>query len=489
MTTISFTQGHIYPDSITRVGDKTYYMVRLHENGERRLVVQGAAEAFRGEPGSDGMLLCPLSPANAAALRQHLAWLNPVPLGNDASFGFGDRLGIATPGHIQALRATRPGNQSEPFSIAPVFAQQSVRENSRTGRSPQEVLDDAMWGVFQMGWCHPWGADADHVMDVPELSSFVQAGYSFFTLDPSKHVDGAAATDSINTLERKVTQLPWREWGVSDDTLYARYCEKPFNLNGFALHFDRTKLLRAIVKYGAALVHSVAVARELERQMSGRVFDLEVSVDESETPTSVYEHFFIANELREQGVRFTSLAPRFVGKFQKGVDYIGDPELFAKEFVPHVAVAQHFGHYRLSIHTGSDKFSIYQAIAEQSGGCVHVKTAGTSYLEALRVVALYAPELFGDILELSRSSFERDRATYSLDADVQRVPALHQVLQSDFPTLLDVFDARQVLHVAYGSVLQRYGKELMDFLQRHEADYMEGLSRHFERHLTPLISL
>ena len=114
---------------------------------------------FKGEVSSDKtQITCELTPDNAAALRQRLPWLNAETLGLKTSAGMGDRLGLATPGHVAAVKGT---------GIAPIFAQQSVRENVRTGRKPQEVMDDAMWGVFQSGWQTAWGADADH-LKLPE---------------------------------------------------------------------------------------------------------------------------------------------------------------------------------------------------------------------------------------------------------------------------------------------------------------------------------
>ena len=144
----TFTQGTVYQNSVVTKESTTYFLTRL-DSGEKRLVVQGNTANFTGDKSSDGFL-CPLTPANAAALRTRLPWLNPVPLGRKTSFGFGDRLGLATPGHIQALRSADPDGK-----IAPIFAQQSVRENIRTGRTPQQVMDDAMWGVFQEGWHIP----------------------------------------------------------------------------------------------------------------------------------------------------------------------------------------------------------------------------------------------------------------------------------------------------------------------------------------------
>src|SRR5690606_31863501 len=101
---------------------------------------------------------------------------------------------------------------------------------------------------------------------------------------------------------------------------------------------------------------------------SGQAYDLEMSVDETDTPSSAHEHYFIANELMRRVIPVVSLAPRFVGKFQKGVDYMGDIARFEAELARHVAILQHFNCYKLSIHTGSDKFSIYGIINEQAQG-------------------------------------------------------------------------------------------------------------------------
>ena len=124
------------------------------------------------------------------------------PLGLSPSFGFGDRLGLATPGHIAAVKGTK---------FAPVFAQQSVRENARTGRTPQQVMDDAKRAVNAANWESPWGADADHLKTVDDLQPFVEADYTFFTVDPGEHVDNAADTDALDVLQKKVAGLNWDE--------------------------------------------------------------------------------------------------------------------------------------------------------------------------------------------------------------------------------------------------------------------------------------
>src|SRR5205085_10750332 len=122
---------------------------------------------------------------NIAALRDVFEWLKPVPLGLKTSAGTGDRLGIATPGHIRAIRATNG-------KIAPIFAQQSIREMTRTGRSAQQVMDDAVWGVFSESWQSGFGADADHLKNTADVDVCAAAGFTFYTVDPGEYVNNNA---------------------------------------------------------------------------------------------------------------------------------------------------------------------------------------------------------------------------------------------------------------------------------------------------------
>ncbi|KPV51092.1 hypothetical protein SE17_23200 [Kouleothrix aurantiaca] len=246
-------------------------------------------------------------------------------------------------------------------------------------------------------------------------------------------------------------------------------------------------LLRALAKYGRALAHTAAIAEALTAQLGGQPYDIEMSVDETDTPTSIQEHYFIARQLQALAVPVVSLAPRFVGKFQKGVDYIGDVNEFAAEFARHAAIMRHFGSYKLSIHTGSDKFSLYPAIAEHTGGRVHIKTAGTSYLEALRIAAERQPALFRAMLDYAREHFAHDRKTYFLDAQLEKVPAGADVADADLPALLDQFDTRQVLHVCFGSILDAFGDDLRAMIADDPEAYRAGLERHFTRHLQPFV--
>jgi hypothetical protein len=456
--------------------DQTTYYLSFDEETQRKLLcIQGDLTGFQGKSFA-GIYRCPLIPENAAALRERLPWLKPQPLGLDLSFGFGDRIGLATLGHISAVHGT---------GIAPVFAQQSVRENTRSGRTPQTVLDDAMWAVFETDWRAPWGADADHIKEIHDLSPFINAGYSFYTIDPNEYVDNSAYIDSISTLKVKVRDLPWDALKISLDNLYQLYVEKPIHLEDSTLEFQEEILLRAAAKYGRAIAHVKLVSDYLVANV--RNFDLEASVDETDTPTSAEEHYFIANELRRLGVPFVSLAPRFVGSFQKGVDYIGDIDLFNLELEKHVAVMNKIGGYKLSVHTGSDKFTIYPNLARQVGKLVHIKTAGTSYLEALRVVCNVDKPLFRQIVDLSRASFETDRATYHLSGKLDKVPSSAQLSDDRLILLFDQFDARQVLHVTFGSILDEYGESLREILRSNSGLYQRYLLNHFTRHLNPFL--
>jgi hypothetical protein len=479
----------IYPHSVFDVEGKTFFLARREQS--KVLGIQGDGAGFEGiRHEASGALLCPLTAVNAAALRGRLAWLRPAPLGLRTSAGFGDRLGLATPGHIRAIRDLPRGAGA----IAPIFAQQSVRENTRTGRMPQQVLDDATWGVFEEGWQRPWGADADHLKTPDDVAPFADAGYTFFTIDPGDHVDDEIDLEPVQ-LEAKVSALPWEALEDLQGDLERRFLAMPFDLDGHEVSFDRARLWRAAAKYGRAVAHTTAMYRHIVSLMAERPFELEVSVDETANPTTVAEHIYIACELRRLGVRWVSLAPRFVGSFEKGVDYIGDLEEFEHEFAAHAAVARRFGPYKLSLHSGSDKFSVYPITSRLTrhggtrtpGPMVHVKTAGTSFLEALRAIAQTDSGLFRQILELARERYETDRATYHVSAELAKVPAPDDLSDTALPDLLEQFDARQVLHVTFGSVLDSYGERLQESLRGSEELHYDVLRKHFGRHLGPLV--
>jgi hypothetical protein len=477
----------IYPRSEAEVQGTTYLLGR--DDKRKVLCVLGDVTGFEGERSGD-LFLCPLAPRNAAVLRERLPWLQPQPLGLNKSAGCGDRLGLATPGHIRAVRWAG--------SIAPILAQQSMRENARTGRTPQQVMDDAQWGVFQEGWREPWGADADHLKTTADVDLCVTAGYTFYTVDPGDHVDNEAHTAPLDVLKDKVHALPWDALEDSPDGLHRRYLDRRFEVESLVLEFDPTTLARAAAKYGRAIAHTTRMYRHLAMAIAdangaqgGRAFELEVSVDETATPTSPLEHFFVASELKRLGVRWVSLAPRYVGRFEKGVDYIppsgigGDLNEFETDLAKHAAIARALGPYKLSIHSGSDKFSIYPLFARHAGDLVHLKTAGTSYLEALRAVAGVDPGLFREILALALERYDHDKVTYHTSAEPARVPSPDDLADDQLAGVLDLFDGREVLHVTFGSALDRFRERLLATLDAHEEAYYAALEAHFQRHLAP----
>jgi len=384
-----------------------------------------------------------------------------TPLSLMPSFGFGDRLGLATAGHIASVRGTK---------FAPIFAQQSVRENGRIGRTPQQVMNDAKRAVDTAKWDLPWGGDADHLKTLDDIPPFVEAGYTFFTVDPGEYVDNAADTDPLEILRRKIAGVNW-------DELSALYLDQHDEQVWGT--FEAESLMRATVKYAKAIQHAVLMFNHLSQLKDA--FDFEVSVDETDSPTTPLEHFYIARELIRQGVRFTSLAPRFIGRFEKGVDYIGDLGALDIELAKHAAVTACFGTYKLSLHSGSDKFSVYPLIAKYWGDRIHVKTAGTSYLEALRVLASHEPDLFLKIYSLGCECYEVDKRTYHVSASLALLPDT-----DNLPSLLNDFQARELLHVTFGSAIGKFGAEIHSTLRKHEAAYYEGLRTHFEKHLTLL---
>jgi hypothetical protein len=440
---------------------------------------------FEGESSTVGgrrLLLGPTSAANLDALRAIMPWLRPRPLGTLTSAGFGDRLGFATPGHVRAVRATG--------GPAPIFAQQSIREMERTGRSPQEVLDDATWGVFAEGWKEGFGADADHLKTPEDVDACVAAGYTFFTFDPGECVDDRAEAAGAQALGAEFEDLPWQELQDSPADLRRRYLGESFRAEGHEVGFDELSLARAAVKYGTAVAHVAHLHRHLREAMGEGDFEVEISVDETESPTTHAQHVYIAREMERLGVRWLSLAPRYVGRFEKGVDYIGDVADFEEDIEVHAAIARSAspeGPYKLSLHSGSDKFSVYPAFARQTRGLAHLKTAGTSYLEALRLVATLDPVLFREIYAFARGRYTEDRASYHVSASLERAVSPEQVPDEDLPELLERFDEREILHVTFGSVLgeENLRKRLFGLLRTHPQAYSAYLKAHFLRHLEP----
>lgn len=403
----------------------------------------------------------------------------PTPLGLRRSFGFGDRLGLATPGHLAAVQGT---------SFTPIFAQQSIREMTRTMRTPSEVMDCAHRALAAGGYTDAWGADGDHLQTPDDVLAVADAGFCFFTIDPSHHVYCEA--DSMDEV-----QLTAQREKLGDDfdldlrAVMDLYHEKTYQVSeDIELRFDdQTALHRALVKYGSALRQAGVMSQAIASASGKKPFELELSVDETDTATTPLEHLFLGLELRRRNIAIISLAPRFVGDFEKGIDYRGDLTAFTEHYTAHAAIAKFCGPYKLSIHSGSDKFTVYPIMGRISGEHLHVKTAGTSYLEALRVLCRVDRPLLREIVAFSRDRFERDRASYQISSQLSHVDPEppDDALEQDY---LEGDAGRQILHVTYGSVLTDGGfkDRLMDKLEQHADLHAEFLAAHLGKHIARL---
>ncbi len=427
--------------------------------------------------GKEGLLvrICYLSHHNLNLLRKIFPHLNPSFCGLRASFGTGDRLGIATPAHIQAFKDK---------DIFPVLAQQSVREMARTERNWQKVLDDSIWGCFEAGYIGFFGADADHVKKIEDLKEAADCGFTMFTLDPSDFIRNDIGRLNKQELDQLYNQIPnYKE-------LEKLYLDKTYKIVNQELMFDENSLKEIILTYFEALDH-VTKCYEFLKEYKKDKFDLEISVDETPTVTSPLAHLFIVLELQRRGVDFQNLALHFLGDWQKGIEYIGDVKQFTREFSLHVAIAKNIGGYKLSLHTGSDKFSVYPIFAQETEGFYHIKTAGTSWLEEAKVVAMKDPALYREIHRFALENFEEDRASYNLTTDLSRIPDINTIVDDELVNLFKQNDSRQLIHITYGSILKARDNEgkyvfkdrIYKILFKYEKEHYRELSNHIRRHL------
>lgn len=412
-------------------------------------------------------------------------------LGLAPSFGFGDRIGLATPGHVEAMKRAGSG-------IAAIFPQQSIREMTRTNRTPFQVMDEALAGAAEAGWSEAIGADADHLKTNDDVDVTAAVGFTFFTIDPSDDVDQQADDYDESTLREKFSAVrelaPW----------YDDYLGRKIELaTGTTVELTEEACMRAAVKYGAAIRKALGLGDHIRKvnEAAARDHEIELSVDETEQPTTLAEHYIIADQCLRGGMKLVSLAPRFIGDLEKGVDYKGDVDALEASLNDHAAIAELLGPYKLSLHSGSDKLSMYPALARATKGRYHVKTAGTSYLEALRVVARHDEPLFREIIRFARSRYDVDKATYHVSATVEGVPPEDQITDavrleqlylerwSDVPSGKGFTEpGRQILHCTFGSVLthEKFGPAVRAALEDHPETYAEVLTDHFSRHLEAL---
>ena len=396
-------------------------------------------------------------------------------LNTQHSFGFGDLLGLATPGHLAAGRGS---------DFTPFFAQASVRDLAAAQRSPADVLHTAQLALADGGFDGTWGAEADGLRTPEDVEPFAAAGFTRFTLDPSENIVNRAATLSPAELAEAATLL-------AEDGIFLPGWMDAYLDRASEDCFTPDALQRAAVKYGWALAQVESLAAAVARSCGARAFELEVDFTGSFTPTTPGEHLFLAHELRRRGVPVAALALRLPGEWELAVDFAGDAEECERALAAHAAIAKTAGPHQLSFPRCGDKFSILPALGRQCGELLHVKTSGTSWLEALRVVARVEPRLFRELLMFCQQQFIFDRTDRAISTTEDDVRFLPDVSDGEMERVfLGERQGRQMLHVTAGSVLSGFDpaghpwrEALRALLTTHADLHAALLAAHLGRHL------
>lgn len=405
------------------------------------------------------------------------------------SLGIGDRFGRQGRAQLAAIvRAAERG-----VRVAPVW-NKSHREHTTIGSEPAATRAEADDAVRALGWADAYFVDADHIR-LETVDAFL-AHADFFTLDVAeflgRRVPDADACGFADRLRR--FEGPTRIPGL----------EAPLRLSRADLERGAARVLPAAQEAGR--IHR----RIAERR--GTDFVTEVSMDETGEPQGPADLLLILAALAEEGIPVQTLAPRFSGRFNKGVDYVGDPARFEREFRADVAVAAfaaaEFGlpaSLKLSVHSGSDKFSLYpvlRRVLRETGAGLHLKTAGTTWLEELAGLAASGDEGLGLAREIYRAARGRTEALCApyaavIDLDPDRLPPPDEVDRWDgeaFSAALVHEPAeprfnphfRQLLHVAY-KVAAELGERYRSALDRNAARIAPKVTHNlYERHLVPL---
>jgi tagaturonate epimerase len=406
------------------------------------------------------------------------------------SFGTGDRFGKQGSAQLQAIRKA----QEQGVNIAIVW-NKSHREHLIVGTSQADVRREADVAVKNSGWSGGYYVDADHI-GLSTVENFLDHS-DFFTLDVADYIGEKADEKELSSFVESCSFLSGH--------LHIEGIEEPLNLT-------REKIRDSAEKYLFAVQRAAEIYNYIESVKGKDRFITEVSMDETEEPQTPEELLFILAALAGQKVPAQTIAPKFTGRFNKGIDYQGDVEQFNREFSDDICVIRHAvslfdlpKNLKLSVHSGSDKFSIYPGIRkaiELHDAGVHVKTAGTTWLEELIGLAESGGsslELVKDIYTASFSRFDELCGPYASVIDIERnlLPSpeefsswndqkiarsiRHDMSCSDYDK-----NIRQLLHVGY-KVAAEYGTTYLQALETHK----DVIGRHvctnlFEKHLTPL---
>ncbi len=406
------------------------------------------------------------------------------------SLGVGDRFAHEGPAQLDALlRAAEQG-----VDISPVW-NKSHREHSIVGSSPSDVRSEADAACKARACTRPWFVDADHI-GLKNVDAFLESS-DFFTLDVADSIGTPPASDDLAQFVSRCRPLVGR--------LELPGLEAP-------LEITEETIARTGQKFLLAVQHASQIYRHIEKAKGPDTFVTEVSMDETDTPQTPDELFLILAALADEAIPLQTIAPRFSGRFNKGVDYVGDVAAFAREFEQDVAVLavarRQFGlpdNLKLSVHSGSDKFSIYapmhQTLQRLDAG-VHLKTAGTTWLEELIGLALAG----GDGLEIAKAIYAQALgradelcAPYASVVDIDRgaLPSVETVAAWDGPAFADALrhdpscaaynpNVRQLLHVGY-KVAAELGPRFLAALEKHADVIAENVTTNlYDRHIRPL---
>ena len=336
------------------------------------------------------------------------------------TIGVGDRFAHQAKAQLQAcVKLAENG-----IDVIPVW-NKSNREHSFIGSEPQSVFDSAQAAVEALGWERGWHVDADHI-NMDTVDKYLDCS-DFFTIDVADSIGQAPEGDAVKTFVEKHPELVG---SVSIEGI-----DEPIEIT-------REYVEEVAGKYLSAVAEAAKIYRHIESKKDE--FIAEVSMDETDAPQTPPELLIILAALADEGVRLQTIAPKFTGRFNKGVDYVGDLAQFEKEFNGDLAVIAHaiakYGlpeNLKLSVHSGSDKFSIYPIIGNairRTGSGVHVKTAGTTWLEELIGLA----EAGGEGLALSKEIYAK--ALENVDAMCEPYASVIDIDSAKLPAVDEVND-------------------------------------------------
>ena len=410
---------------------------------------------------------------------------NPSTIGIRRSIGFGDWLELATPGQVAALR---------PFpEVSAFFVQHASEAWDRPGTAPEAIIKSTGAVVAASGYERPWGADAGRLTSAEDIHAALAAGFTHLTLDVSGSVESYADLLDEATLRERASKLEaegafdgfgWKDYYIG------RFFSVGHRIN--PIQFDEEDLLRAAVKYSRATMLAEQLGNTAAAAGAGRPYEVEISVAGSAAVTSTLDHLFLALELQRRGVPgLVALGLHYEGEFVPGIDFQGDTRRFEDRLRIHAGIAKFAGPYKLSFHHAADKFVLYPLMGRICGNMLHLKTATTSYLEALRVVVRTDAPLFAEIVAHSRECFANPAVAARTVLTAHQLSLLAPTGSAgDEDTYLDHLGGRQLLaaaaHSVLGETVPGLRERLRETVSRHSDLYTEILERHFLRHLSML---